>query len=188
MGNSAFTVSMSANLIDFPPGRKKQWPSLGCPAPGGGSRYSRRSRLSSAVTSPSAARRRVDSAPIPAPADPAHQRRQPDPQITAISRCVRPLVCTRRTASSSNSFVNRRCCIIEFLISHEEHSTFPKQVHSTNLPNQNEPNSESRTIPVSSLAVAQSAKFETTPARRRSEPWPTGPGSSSFRIASAMSS
>src|SRR5258707_10417471 len=42
---------------------------------------------------------------------------------------VRPLVCTRRTASSANSFVNRRCCVIEFLIAHGELSTFPKQVH-----------------------------------------------------------
>src|SRR5205814_8765855 len=36
--------------------------------------------------------------------------------------------CTRRTASSANSFVNRRCCVIEFLIAHGELSTFPKQV------------------------------------------------------------
>src|SRR5207248_1754915 len=28
-----------------------------------------------------------------------------------------------------NSFVNRRCCVIEFLIAHGELSTFPKQVH-----------------------------------------------------------
>jgi hypothetical protein len=33
-------------------------------------------------------------------------------------REVRPLVCTRRTASSSNSFVNRRCCITELLFTH----------------------------------------------------------------------
>jgi len=42
----------------------------------------------------------------------------PIPRSPAISRCVRPLVCTRRTASSANSLVNRRCCIIEFLIAH----------------------------------------------------------------------
>src|SRR5207248_2670025 len=53
---------------------------------------------------------------------------RPIPRSPAISRCVRPLVCTRRTASSSNSFVNRRCCVIEFLIAHRELSTFPKQV------------------------------------------------------------
>src|SRR6202043_1842665 len=53
----------------------------------------------------------------------------PIPRSPAISRCVRPLVCTRRTASSSNSFVNRRCCVIEFLIAHRELSTFPQQVH-----------------------------------------------------------
>src|SRR4029077_13039083 len=53
---------------------------------------------------------------------------RPIPRSPAISRCVRPLVCTRRTASSANSFVNRRCCIIEFLIAHGELSTFPKQV------------------------------------------------------------
>ena len=41
-----------------------------------------------------------------------------------------PLVCARRTASSRNSFVNRRCCVIEFLIVHRELSTFPKQVQS----------------------------------------------------------
>jgi hypothetical protein len=54
---------------------------------------------------------------------------RPIPRSQAISRCVRPLVCTRRTASSSNSFVNRRCCVIEFLIAHGELSTFPRQVH-----------------------------------------------------------
>ena len=41
---------------------------------------------------------------------------RPIPRSLAISRCVRPLVCTRRTASSANSFVNRRCCVIEFLL------------------------------------------------------------------------
>src|SRR5260370_11130984 len=57
----------------------------------------------------------------------------PIPRSPAISRCVRPLVCTRRTASSSNSFVNRRCCVIEFLIAHGELSTFPKQVQLAHL-------------------------------------------------------
>jgi len=55
---------------------------------------------------------------------------RPIPRSPAISRCVRPLVCTRRTASSANSFVNRRCCVIEFLIAHGELSTFPKQVQA----------------------------------------------------------
>src|SRR5580700_1852747 len=91
--------------------------------------FSRRSRLNSAVTSLSAAAgstaRRSRLRPI--------QRTSVDspiPRSPAISRWVRPLVCTRRTASSSNSFVNRRCCVIEFLIAHGELSTFPKQVHS----------------------------------------------------------
>src|SRR3954453_8483039 len=89
--------------------------------------FSRRSRFSSAVTSLAAAdgstacrsrlrptqRTSVDS---------------PIPRSPAISRWVRPLVCARRTASCSNSFVNRRCCVIEFLIAHRELSTFPKQV------------------------------------------------------------
>lgn len=47
--------------------------------------------------------------PIPATADPAHQRRE-----SATARCVWPLVSTRRTASSSNSCVNRLCLVIEF--------------------------------------------------------------------------
>src|SRR4051795_13744658 len=90
--------------------------------------FSRRSRFSSAVTSlatpdgSTACRSRLR--PI--------QRTsvdRPIPRSPAISRCVRPLVYTRRTASSSNSFVNRRCCVIEFLIAHWELSTFPKQVH-----------------------------------------------------------
>ena len=50
------------------------------------------------------------------------------PKSSAISRCVRPLVSTRRTASCANSFVNRCCCLIEFLIAQKELSTFPKQV------------------------------------------------------------
>ena len=43
--------------------------------------FSRRSRFSSAVTSLSVGRGSI-SAPIPAPADPAHQRRKPNPKIT----------------------------------------------------------------------------------------------------------
>src|SRR3954451_17270136 len=91
--------------------------------------FSRRSRFSSAVTSLAAAdgstacrsrlrptqRTSVDS---------------PIPRSPAISRWVRPLVCARRTASCSNSLVNRRCCVIEFLIAHRELSTFPKQVQA----------------------------------------------------------
>src|SRR3979411_2790002 len=92
--------------------------------------FSRRSRLNSAVRSLSAAAgstaRRSRLRPI--------QRTsvdRPIPRSPAISRCVRPLVCTRRTASSSNSFVNRLCCVIEFLIAHRELSTSPKQVQDT---------------------------------------------------------
>src|SRR6202165_2827095 len=94
--------------------------------------FSRRSLLNSAVRSLSAAAgstaRRSRLRPI--------QRTsvdRPIPRSPAISRCVRPLVCTRRTASSSNSFVNRRCCVIEFLIAHGELSTFPKQVQRRRL-------------------------------------------------------
>ncbi|MCB4825575.1 hypothetical protein, partial [Roseicella aerolata] len=39
-----------------------------------------------------------------------------------------PLVRARRTASSSNSFVNRRCCFMWVLLHHRDLSTFPKQV------------------------------------------------------------
>src|ERR1700687_1550365 len=94
--------------------------------------FSRRSLLNSAVRSLSAAdgstARRSRLRPI--------QRTSVDspiPRSPAISRCVRPLVCTRRTASSSNSFVNRRCCVIEFLIAHGELSTFPKQDHVASI-------------------------------------------------------
>src|SRR3979490_817188 len=97
--------------------------------------FSRRSRLNSAVRSLSAAAgstaRRSRLRP--------NQRTSVDspiPRSPAISRCVRPLVCTRRTASSSNSFVNRRCCVIEFLIAHGELSTFPKQVHIARIKQQ----------------------------------------------------
>src|SRR6202453_4276326 len=36
---------------------------------------------------------------------------RPIPRSSAISRCVRPLVSTRRTASASNSLPNRRCAL-----------------------------------------------------------------------------
>src|ERR1700680_1861565 len=92
--------------------------------------FSRRSRFSSAATSLAAAdgatARRSRLRPI--------QRTSVDspiPRSPAISRCVRPLVCTRRTASSSNSFVTRCACVIEFLIAHRELSTFPQQVQRT---------------------------------------------------------
>src|SRR4029077_2456099 len=90
--------------------------------------FSRRSRFSSAVTSLSAA---TGSTACRSRLRPIQRTRvdRPIPRSPAISRCVRPLVCTRRTASSANSFVNRRCCVIEFLIAHGELSTFPKQVH-----------------------------------------------------------
>src|SRR3954451_12988421 len=60
-------------------------------------RRERRSRFSSAVESP-IQRTNVDS---------------PIPRSSAISRCVRPLVCASRTASSANSGVNL-CFVIEF--------------------------------------------------------------------------
>src|SRR5260221_12235476 len=89
--------------------------------------FSRRSRFSSAVTSLSAA---TGSTACRSRLRPIQRTSvdRPIPRSPAISRCVRPLVCTRRTASSANSFVNRRCCVIEFLIAHGELSTFPKQV------------------------------------------------------------
>ena len=59
---------------------------------------------------------------------PSHQRRQADSRSYAIAHCVRPLVRAKRTASSSNSLVNRCCCVIEFLMRHWELSIFTKQV------------------------------------------------------------
>src|SRR3954454_1405648 len=94
--------------------------------------FSRRTRFSSAVTSLSAA----TGSTAPRSRLRPIQRTSVDspiPRSPAISRCVRPLVCAKRTASSSNSFVNRRCCVIEFLIAHWELSTFPKQVHVAGL-------------------------------------------------------
>src|SRR3954468_5472961 len=97
--------------------------------------FSRRRRFGAAVTSLSAiagsTARRSRLRPI--------QRTsvdRPIPRSPASSRCVRPLVCARRTASSSNSLVNRRCCVIEFLIAHRELSTFPKQVHTGTAANE----------------------------------------------------
>src|SRR5258708_35649367 len=113
----------------LPSRTKKAVPFFRLSPPCRSSSFSRRSRFTSAVTSLSAAAgsiaRRSRLRPI--------QRtsvERPIPRSPAISRCVRPLVCTRRTASSSNSFVNRRCWVIEFLIAHGELSTFPKQVQA----------------------------------------------------------
>jgi hypothetical protein len=79
--------------------------------------FSRRSRFSSAVTSPSAAAvgstaRRSRRRPISGPASTALSPDHPASHA-AFARWF-----PRRTASSSNSFVNRRCCTIEFLIPH----------------------------------------------------------------------
>src|SRR3954451_854101 len=72
---------MSANLIDFPPGRKKRCLLQDIPL-----------LPKDLVLPPQPLRRRrdlalcgrgVDSAPIPAPADPADRRRPPDPKITS---------------------------------------------------------------------------------------------------------
>src|SRR6478609_1834996 len=89
--------------------------------------FSRRSRFSSAVTSLCAA---AGSTAPRSRLRPVQRTSvdSPIPRSPAISRCVRPLVCAKRTASSSNAFVNRRCCVIEFLIAYWELSTFPKQV------------------------------------------------------------
>src|ERR1044071_2859625 len=91
--------------------------------------FSRRSRFSSAVTSLSAA---AGSTAFPSRLRPIQRTSvdSPTPRSLAISRCVRPLDCARRTASSLNSFVNRRCCVIEFLIAHWELPTFSTQVQS----------------------------------------------------------
>src|SRR5262249_42130525 len=95
--------------------------------------FSRRSRFSSAVTSLCAATGSTACRSRLRPLQRASVDR-PIPRSPAISRCVRPPVCTRRTASSANSFVNRRCCVIEFLIAHGELSTFPKQVQTQLCP------------------------------------------------------
>src|SRR3954454_1516814 len=96
--------------------------------------FSRRSRFSSAVTPLSAA---AGSPARPSRLRPIHRTSvdSPIPRSLAISRCVRPLVCARRTAPSLNSFVNRRCCVIEFLIAHWELPIFLKQVQSEPPPN-----------------------------------------------------
>src|SRR5271163_4846760 len=88
MGNSPFAASMSANLIDFPPGRKKRWPFQGIPflpkdlvLPTQPLQLGRDSALRH--------RRRIDSAPIPASTNPPHQRRQANPEI-AGNLALRP--------------------------------------------------------------------------------------------------
>jgi hypothetical protein len=73
---------------------------------------------------------------IQAPANPGDQRRQPDPKI---SRRGHPRVRASRIASCSNSFVNCRCCFIEFLTPHRELFTFPGQVQ---MPSGGRPPSE----------------------------------------------
>jgi hypothetical protein len=67
----------------------------------------------------------------------------PTPRSSAISRWVLPLVRTRRTASSSNSAVNRRCYFMRGLLHHRDHSTFPKQVHPSTLGRLSQPVSTS---------------------------------------------
>ena len=125
---SALSPSMSANLIDFLSRTKKRWPFFRNvpllpkvlarpPQP-----------LSSAVTSLSAAG--VDSVPISAPADPADSVDSPIPRSPGDLA----LRATARFAPGGPlppqiPSVDRRCCLIEFLIAHWEPSTFPKQVH-----------------------------------------------------------
>jgi hypothetical protein len=90
--------------------------------------FPRRSRFSSAAMSscavpPGSSSSRSRLRPI--------QRTSSDNPTTrssAISRWVPPIVRTRRTASSSNSFIDRRCCFMEVLLRHRDFSTFPKQV------------------------------------------------------------
>ena len=92
--------------------------------------FSRRSRLSSAAASSPATRRFGSSISRSRTRD--SQRVNVDwltPRSSPISRFVRPLVCSRRTASSSNAFVNRfRSISRNLLPTHQELSTFPKQV------------------------------------------------------------
>jgi hypothetical protein len=101
---------MSANLINFPPGPS---PSSRCPAPDEGSR---------SPAQPLQFGRHVRFR------QPSRGHRPAIPRSPAISRWVRPLVRASRTASSSNSCVNRRCCIIEFLTPQRELATFLGQV------------------------------------------------------------
>ena len=89
--------------------------------------FSRRSRFSSAAIS-------GDADPTGASAAGSQLRpiqrtsvESPTPRPSAISRWGLPLARTRRTFSSSNSAVNRRCCFMRVLLHHRDLSTFPRQ-------------------------------------------------------------
>ncbi len=58
---------------------------------------------------------------------------RPTPGSSATSRCVRPLV--SRTASSSNSFVNRRCFVIGFAFHLRKTLHFSRGKSKHSLPN-----------------------------------------------------
>jgi hypothetical protein len=60
---------------------------------------------------------------------------RPMPRSSAISRRLRPLVPTNRTASSSNSSVERPCRVMGFPPPHQQPSTLPKQVYGSGLRN-----------------------------------------------------
>jgi len=91
--------------------------------------FSRRNRFSSAAGSSPGGRR--SGSPISRSRLCDSHRVKVDkltPRSSLISPFVRPLVRNRRTASSSNSFVNRFCFLARKLLStHQEISTFPKQ-------------------------------------------------------------
>src|SRR5690242_9124283 len=70
--------------------------------------------------------------PIPAAADPADQRRQPDPKITGDLALRAPAGLRQADRFLLKSLRKPSLWVIEFLIAHRELSTFPKQVHGEN--------------------------------------------------------
>ena len=95
-GNSAFSASMSANLIDFPPSRRRPRLFLECHAPAG----EPHSLCAAASTRPAgrpgslaaSLHRDIDRSSVSA-------MDSPTPRSSAISVRGRPLLSTRRTAS-----------------------------------------------------------------------------------------
>jgi hypothetical protein len=81
-----------------------------------------------------------------------------------------------RTASSANSFVNHRCCVIEFLIAHGELSTFPKQVQS--IRRQKITHAEAQAVYPSARLIDTTALPRASPSRQRSR----GTKSSTVRV------
>ena len=76
--------------------------------------FSRRSRLSSTITSSVLTGSAIAGTRSRLLLIQRVSVESPTPRSSAICRFVRPLVPTSRTASSSNSFVNRFCFVIEF--------------------------------------------------------------------------